>query len=89
MRASKKGRARPARTIKTKATATRADTPSINDEIRRLQKTQALLICIKCAADEGVEFDVADALAIIVAMIEESLAALDRLETVVRKESLL
>jgi hypothetical protein len=52
---------------------------SINDEIRRLQKTQALLICIQYAADDEVDFDVADALAVIVTLIDESITGLDRL----------
>ena len=53
---------------------------SINDEIRRLQKTQALLICVQYAANDEVDFDVADALAVIVKLIDKSLAGLDRLE---------
>lgn len=53
---------------------------TINDEIRQLQKTHALLICIQYAADDEVDFDVADALAVVVTLIDESLAGLDRLE---------
>lgn len=52
---------------------------SINDEIRHLQKTQALLICVQYAADDEVDFDVADALAVIVTLIDESITGLDRL----------
>lgn len=52
---------------------------SVIDEIRRLQKTQALLICVQYAADEDVDFDVADALAVIVELIDESITGLDRL----------
>jgi hypothetical protein len=53
---------------------------TINDEIRRLQKTQALLICVQYAADDEVDFDVADALAVIVTLIDESIDGLDHLE---------
>jgi len=52
---------------------------TINDEIRRLQKTQALLICIQYAAEDEVDFDVADALAVIVKLIDKSIAGIDRL----------
>lgn len=51
----------------------------LNDEIRRLQKTQALLICIQYAADDEIDFDVADALAVIVTLIDQSITGLDRL----------
>jgi hypothetical protein len=51
----------------------------LNDEIRRLQKTQALLICIQYAADDEVDFDVADALAVVVTLIDDSITGLDRL----------
>jgi hypothetical protein len=53
---------------------------SINDEIRQLQKTQALLICIQYAADDEIDFDVADALSVIVTLIDQSIDGLDRLE---------
>lgn len=56
------------------------DMPDIADEIRRLQKTQALLIAVQFAANYEAEFDVSDALAVIVALIDDSLASLDRLE---------
>ena len=52
---------------------------NLNDEIRRLQKTQALLICIQYAANDEVEFDVADALAVIVTLVDESIVNLDQL----------
>lgn len=52
---------------------------TINDEIRQLQKTQALLICIQYAADDEVDFDVADALAVVVTLIDKSIDGLDRL----------
>jgi len=54
--------------------------PDIADEIRRLQKTQALLIAVHHAANEEVEFDVSDAIAVIVALVEDSLRGLDQLE---------
>lgn len=54
--------------------------PDIANEIRRLTKTQALLIAIQHAAREGVDFDAADALAVIVDLVEETLAGLDRVE---------
>lgn len=50
------------------------------DEIRRLQKTQALLIAVHNASNYDVEFEVSDALAVIVALVEEVLQGLDRVE---------
>lgn len=58
----------------------RASTRDISDEIRRLQKTYALLIAVQDASNHNVEFDVSDALAVIVALVEDSLQGLDRLE---------
>ena len=52
----------------------------VANELRRLQKTHALLIAVQFAANHDAEFDVSDALAVIVALIDESLAGLDRLE---------
>jgi len=63
-----------------KAKAAQDDVHDIGDEIRRLQKMQALLIAVHYAANEEVEFDVSDALAVIVALVDESLAGLDQLE---------
>lgn len=54
--------------------------PTINDELRRLQRTMALLVCVQAAAAEGTDADLGDALAIVVALVAESLAGLDRLE---------
>lgn len=65
---------------KAKPTAKRARKPDINAELRRLQKTMAVLICLQAAAEEGTEADMADALAVVVALVRESLASLDRLE---------
>ena len=53
---------------------------TINAEIRRLQRTMALLVCIQTAAAEDTEADLGDALAVIVALVEDSLQGLDRLE---------
>ena len=53
---------------------------TLSGEMRRLQKTQALLIAIQHAAREGVEFDAADAIAVVVDLVEETLAGLDRVE---------
>jgi hypothetical protein len=53
---------------------------SLAEEIRRLQKTQALLITIQHAANYDVDFSVYDALTVILALVEESLVGLDRLE---------
>jgi hypothetical protein len=52
----------------------------INDEMRRLQKARAVLSAIQAAAEDGAEFDVGDALAVVVALIDGSLAGLDRLQ---------
>jgi hypothetical protein len=52
----------------------------IGGEIRRLQKIEALLICIHHAANEEIEVDVSDALAVACERIAESLEGLDRLE---------
>jgi hypothetical protein len=57
-----------------------SDVPDISAEIRRLQKTQALLIAVQFAVNHEAEFDVSDALAVIVVLVTESLAGLDRLE---------
>jgi len=57
-----------------------SDAPDISAEIRRLQKTQALLIAVHFAADHDAEFDVSDALAVIIVLVTESLASLDQLE---------
>jgi hypothetical protein len=54
--------------------------PDINTEIRRLQRTLAVLVCIQAAAAEGTDADLGDALTVVVALVSESLAALDRLE---------
>jgi hypothetical protein len=60
--------------------------PDLAIEIRRLQKTQALLIAIQYAANHECEFDVSDALAVIVELNEESLIGLDRLEVTCGRE---
>lgn len=54
--------------------------PTVNDELRRLQRTMAVLVCMQAAADEGTEADMGDALAVVVALVAESLQGLDRLE---------
>jgi hypothetical protein len=61
--------------------------PDIADEIRRVQKIQALLIAVHYAANEEAEFDVSDALAVICVLIEQSLAGLDRLEASIGQEA--
>ena len=53
---------------------------TINDEIRRLQRTMAVLVCIQAAAAEDTEADLGDALAVVVALVGDSLQGLDRLE---------
>lgn len=53
---------------------------TVGAEIGRLHKTHALLIAIQFAANHEAEFDVSDALAVVVALVGESLAGLDRLE---------
>jgi hypothetical protein len=58
--------------------AKKAERPDIADEIRRAQKIQALLIAVHYAANEEVEFDVSDALVVILALVDESLRGLDR-----------
>jgi hypothetical protein len=54
--------------------------PDINTEIRRLQRTAALLNCMQVAAAEDTDVDMADALDVICRLIDESLQGLDRLE---------
>lgn len=61
--------------------------PTINDEIRRLQRTMAVLVCLQAAADEGTEADMGDALAIVVGLVAESLRGLDRLEVATDEET--
>lgn len=58
----------------------RKSKPDIAVEIRRLQKVAALLVCIQHSANYDVEFSVADALSIVVSLVEETLAGLDRVE---------
>lgn len=53
---------------------------AIGVEIGRLRKTHAVLIAIQFAANHDAEFDVGDALAVVVALIGESIAGLDGLE---------
>jgi hypothetical protein len=53
---------------------------TINDEIRRLQRTMAVLVCIQAAAADDTEADLGDALAVVVALVGDSLQGLDRLE---------
>lgn len=60
----------------------RATQPRLNDEIRRLQKILAVLIACRVATDEDTDFDVGDALSVIVALLSDALAGLDRLEVV-------
>lgn len=59
---------------------TRRKPTTINDETRRLQKVLAVLIALQAAAEEGADFDVGDALAVVIPLLNESLAGLDRLE---------
>jgi hypothetical protein len=42
---------------------------AINAEIRKLQKISALLVAVQFASNEEVDFDVADALAVVVATV--------------------
>lgn len=53
---------------------------ALNDELRRLQKIMAVLIACQVAAEEGAEFDVADVIAVAIALLRESLAGVDCLE---------
>jgi len=59
---------------------------NLNDEIRRLQKIYALLISIQHSANYEVEFSVSDALAVVVKLLDKSIARLDRLELQFSKE---
>lgn len=62
--------------------------PDIGDEIRRLQKTQALLIAVQFAANhEADDLDVSDAIAAIIVLVEQSLAGLDEFEAAAGKEA--
>lgn len=54
--------------------------PNLGDEIRRLQRTVALLRCMQIAAAEKANVDWDDALQVICALMEQSLTGLDRLE---------
>ena len=53
---------------------------TINDEMRRLQKALAVLIALQVAAEEGTDFDVGDALAVVIPLLQQSIAGLDRIE---------
>lgn len=54
--------------------------PVLLDEIRRLQKTHALLIAVQFAANHGAEFDFSDAVAAVTLLIEQTLDGLNLLE---------
>jgi len=56
------------------------DAIEINRAMRRLQRTLAVLVCIQAAAAEGTDADMGDALAVVVTLVTDSIAALDRLE---------
>jgi hypothetical protein len=54
--------------------------PNLACEIRRLQKINALLIAIQFASNHDADFEISDALAVVNALVDETLAGLDRLE---------
>lgn len=56
------------------------DRSDLNECIRRLQKTHAVLVAVQFAANHEAEFDVSDALAMIVALVDDTLDDLDLLE---------
>jgi hypothetical protein len=56
------------------------DRSELNNCMRHLQKTRAVLVAVQFAANHDADFDVSDALAVVVALLDESLADLDRLE---------
>lgn len=60
--------------------AARKMKPTIDADIRRLHKAQALLIAVQFAANYEAEFDVSDALAAILVMVEQSLDGLDQVD---------
>ena len=53
---------------------------TINDEMRQLQKVLSVLIACHVAIEEGAKFDVGGVLAVVIALLRESLAGLDQLE---------
>ena len=52
---------------------------ALHAEIRSLQRIQALLICIQHTANEGVEFDVADALLVVIDLLDQAMVRVDEL----------
>lgn len=72
--------ARAGRVVQAKPKGRDGSRPDINAEIRRLQRTAALLGCIQIAAAEGAKLDMADALKVVCDRVELSLQGLDRLE---------
>lgn len=56
----------------------------LNGETRRLQQAMAIVIACQTAAEEGADFDVPDVLAVVAALLGESLRGLDRLEAASR-----
>lgn len=54
--------------------------PDLISCIRQLQKTYAVLVAVQFAANHDAEFDVSDALAVIVALVDVTLDDLDVLE---------
>lgn len=53
---------------------------ALNAETRRLQQVLAIVVAVRVAADEGAEFDVADALAVVASLLGDSLRGLDQLQ---------
>jgi hypothetical protein len=54
--------------------------PTPHAEIRKLQRIQAVLICMQHAANQGAEFDVADALLVVIELMDDALASVDALD---------
>lgn len=54
--------------------------PASHTEVRKLQRIQAVLICMQYATNEGAEFDVADALLVVIELLDEALASVDAVE---------
>jgi hypothetical protein len=55
--------------------------PDINEEIRQLQRTAALVRCMQVAAAEETKVDLGDALDVICDRVDESLRKLDVLDS--------
>lgn len=57
----------------------------LNAETRRLQQVLAIVVACHAAAENGTEFDMPDVLAVVIALLGESLRGIDQLQLAGRR----